>query len=95
MEERKIWDAERGRGGCDVSSLCSHSKKERPADGRKGGLDWRFMREDYGWRMRLGSVERWEVGGRGVKKFDRHEGDETGEARGAGVRGKATGVNGR
>lgn len=63
MEERKIWGAERGRGDCDVSSLCSHSKKERPADGRKGGLDWRFMREDYGWRMRVGSVERWEVGG--------------------------------
>lgn len=34
-------------------------------------------------------------GGRGVKMFDRHEGDETGKARGAGVGGKATGVNGR
>lgn len=28
-----------GEGDCDVSSLCSRSKKERPADGRKGGLE--------------------------------------------------------
>lgn len=59
-EERKIW-AE--RGDCDVSSPAPTARKRGLQMERKGGLDWRFMREDYGWRMRVGSARRWEVGG--------------------------------
>lgn len=62
-------------------------------EGEEGGLDWRFMREDYGRRMRAGSVERWEAGGRGVKMFDRHEGDETGKSEGR--RGQGEGDRGQ